>query len=87
MGRVEEAINAHTRARDLHQQVGGAHGEATAWNNLGTALEQVRRFGEAIDAFARSMELFRAVGDNDWAAIAQQNIAEIQQGPGAHDET
>jgi tetratricopeptide (TPR) repeat protein len=45
--RFEEAITAHTQARDIYRDLGDRHGEGTAWNNLGNALQEVRRFEEA----------------------------------------
>ncbi|MEU0487590.1 tetratricopeptide repeat protein, partial [Nocardiopsis sp. NPDC006139] len=64
--------------RAFHQ-TGDSHREAVAWNNLALALRDMDRFGEAINAHTRSVELFRTVGDNGRAAAAQESIIEIQQ--------
>ncbi|MGY1581120.1 ATP-binding protein [Streptomyces sp. MN13] len=73
-GRVEEAIDAGTRARDLHQTAGNRHGEATAWSNLGLALQGAGRVEEAIDADAHARDLHRATGDLHGEAIAWSNL-------------
>ena len=73
-GQVEEAVEAHTRARDLCQAVGDRHGEAFAWNNLGGALRRAGRGAEAIEAHTRARELFQAVGDRHGEARAWHGL-------------
>ncbi|MFB7083094.1 tetratricopeptide repeat protein, partial [Streptomyces sp. NPDC056308] len=46
-----------------YQQTGDTHSEATAWNNLGTALREVRRFDKAIDAGERAAAMLVVEGD------------------------
>ncbi|CAL9563264.1 Regulatory protein AfsR [Streptomyces sp. enrichment culture] len=73
-GRSEEAIDAHTHARDLLQAAGNSPLEAIAWNNLGTALQSAGRTKEAIDAHTHASDLFRAAGDSAREAIAWNNL-------------
>ncbi|WP_405911047.1 tetratricopeptide repeat protein [Streptomyces sp. NBC_00828] len=73
-GRVTEAIDAHTRSRDLHQTAGDYPREAVAWGNLGTALREAGRVAEAIDAHTRSRDLHQTVGDRHHEAIAWNNL-------------
>ncbi|MEU0742408.1 tetratricopeptide repeat protein, partial [Streptomyces sp. NPDC006134] len=73
-GRVEEAIDAHIRARDLFQSVGDRHREAGAWNNLGLVLRRAGRVEEAIDALTRARDLFQSVGDRHREAMAWNNL-------------
>ncbi|ELS56540.1 tetratricopeptide repeat protein [Streptomyces viridochromogenes] len=73
-GRVAEAIEAHTRARDLFRAEGDRLGEATAWNNLGLALRKADRVAEAIEAHTRARDLFRADGDRHGEATAWNNL-------------
>ncbi|MFH8935095.1 tetratricopeptide repeat protein [Streptomyces griseosporeus] len=73
-GRVEEAIDAHTRARDLFQAAGNRHAEAMAWNNLGLALQKAGRVEEAIDAHTRDLDLCQAAGDRHNEAMAWDNL-------------
>ncbi|GAA2655451.1 ATP-binding protein [Streptomyces vastus] len=73
-GRVEEAIDAHTRARDLYQAAGDHHREPHAWNNLGSALREAGRVEEAIDAHTRARDLYQAAGDHHREAHAWNNL-------------
>ncbi|WP_405974067.1 tetratricopeptide repeat protein [Streptomyces sp. NBC_00988] len=74
VGRVEEAIDAHVRARTLFQVSGDRDHEANAWNNLGVVLREVGRVDEAIDAHTRARELYRGVGDRHGEAMAWNNL-------------
>ncbi|WP_405974071.1 tetratricopeptide repeat protein [Streptomyces sp. NBC_00988] len=73
-GRAEEAIDAHTRARDLFQTVGDRPREAVAWNHLGGALRETGRAEEAIDAHTRARDLHEAEGDRHREATAWNNL-------------
>ncbi|MFI6617844.1 tetratricopeptide repeat protein [Streptomyces sp. NPDC050528] len=73
-GRTEEAVDAHTRARDLFQAVGGRVGEAIAWDNLGIALQETGQVEEAIDAHTRARDLHEAEGDRHREANAWNNL-------------
>ncbi|MER6081890.1 tetratricopeptide repeat protein [Streptomyces sp. NPDC001833] len=74
VGRVEEAIEAHTHARDLFRATGDRHREATAWNNLGLALLEAGRAEEAVKAHTRALDLHRDVGDRHREAMAWNNL-------------
>ncbi|WP_405950658.1 tetratricopeptide repeat protein [Streptomyces prunicolor] len=73
-GRVMEAVEAHTRARDLYQAVGDRRREAGAWCNLGLALLEAGRASEGVEALTRSRDLCQAVGDRSREAIAWHNL-------------
>ncbi|MFF9758772.1 tetratricopeptide repeat protein [Streptomyces caelestis] len=73
-GRTGEAIDAHTRARDLFQAVGNRRGEALAWNNLGLALQYADRAEDAIDAHTRARDLYQAGRNRHLEAIAWNNL-------------
>ncbi|WP_405990737.1 tetratricopeptide repeat protein [Streptomyces sp. NBC_00986] len=81
-GRAGEAIDAHTRARDLFQAVEDHLREAMAWGNLGGALLQTGRAGEAIDAHTRARDLFQAARNRSSEAMSWDNlgIALLQTG-------
>ncbi|WP_406454493.1 tetratricopeptide repeat protein [Streptomyces sp. NBC_01622] len=85
-GRAEEAIDAHTRARDLHQAVGDRRSEARAWDNLGLALRPTGRTEEAIDAHTRARDLHQAVGDRRSEARAWNNLGNALREAGRVDE-
>ncbi|MEW1832745.1 tetratricopeptide repeat protein [Streptomyces sp. NPDC088196] len=72
--RIEEAIDAHTRARDLYQTVEDRHGEAGAWDGLGLALRETDRIEEAIDAHTRARDLNQTVEDRHGEAGAWNNL-------------
>ncbi|MER5530318.1 tetratricopeptide repeat protein [Streptomyces sp. NPDC002677] len=73
-GRAGEAIDTHTRARDLCQHVGDRHSEAIVWDSLGNALREAGRAGEAIDAHRRARDLFQTTGDRNSEARAWNNL-------------
>ncbi|WP_405844225.1 tetratricopeptide repeat protein [Streptomyces sp. NBC_01518] len=73
-GCLEEAIDAHTRARDLQQAVGDRLGEAVTWNNLGSALREAGRAGEAVNAHTRARDLYQIVEDRPREASAWNNL-------------
>ena len=73
-GRVAEAIDAHTRARDLHQAIGDRNKEAMVWNNLGIALRDAGQVAEAIDAHTRARDLHQAIGDRNNEAKAWNGL-------------
>ncbi|MGW0835631.1 tetratricopeptide repeat protein [Streptomyces prunicolor] len=73
-GRVVEAIEALTRARDLHQAAGDRRREAFVWNNLGLALRRAGRVEEAIEAHTRALDLHRAARNRHREAIAWDNL-------------
>ncbi|GHE09822.1 hypothetical protein GCM10010339_63430 [Streptomyces alanosinicus] len=58
-GRAEEAIDAHTCARDLLQAAGDRYYEAMTWTNLGNALRKAGRAQEAIEAHGTSLAIFQ----------------------------
>jgi tetratricopeptide (TPR) repeat protein len=73
-GRAGEAIDAHTRARDLFQTAGERVSEAVTWDNIGAALREMGRAGEAIDAHTRARDLFQAAGERLREASAWNNL-------------
>ncbi|SOD83603.1 tetratricopeptide repeat protein [Streptomyces sp. Ag109_G2-15] len=91
IGRVEEAIDAHTRARDLYQALDDVHGEASAWDLLGYALREVGRAGEAIDAHTRARDVYQAL-DNlqgeaeawDYLGLALRDVGRVGEAIDAH---
>jgi nucleoside phosphorylase/tetratricopeptide (TPR) repeat protein len=68
--RVEEAIDAQIRARDLQQATGNRRGEAEAWSNLGMALRKAVRLEESVDAQMRARDLYQSLDDRHGEAAA-----------------
>ncbi|WP_326720590.1 tetratricopeptide repeat protein [Streptomyces sp. NBC_00243] len=81
-GRVADAIDALTCARDLHQAVGDRQREAIAWGNLGLALREAGRVAETVDAHTRARDLYQAVGDRHREAMAWNNLGSALQEAG-----
>ncbi|GHG97959.1 tetratricopeptide repeat protein [Streptomyces lanatus] len=73
-GRAEEAIAAHTRARDLFQDIGDRGEEAGSWGNIGNALDGAGRAKKAIAAHTRARDLFQDIGDRRQEAWAWNNL-------------
>ncbi|GGN39725.1 hypothetical protein GCM10011578_086640 [Streptomyces fuscichromogenes] len=73
-GRVAEAIEAHTHARDLNQHAGDRRREAIAWNNLGLALRHAGRVAESIEAHTHARDLNQHAGDRRREATAWNNL-------------
>ncbi|WP_327435216.1 tetratricopeptide repeat protein [Streptomyces sp. NBC_01236] len=82
VGRLGEAIEAHTRARDLFQAAEDDHREASAWNNLGLAVRDAGRTEEAIEAHTRARDLFQAAEDDHREAMAWNNLGNALQEAG-----
>jgi tetratricopeptide (TPR) repeat protein len=91
VGRVDEAIEAHTRARDLRRDAGDRAGEAVAWDDLGCDLSMAGREEESVEAHTRARSLYRAVGDlrgegNTWnhVGIALLHMGGTEEAIEAH---
>ncbi|WP_405950656.1 tetratricopeptide repeat protein [Streptomyces prunicolor] len=85
-GQVEEAIEAHTRARDLHQGLGNRLREARAWHGLGIALGEAGRVEEAIKAHTRALDLYQAVGDRHGEAGTWNDLGVALEAAGRAEE-
>lgn len=81
-GRGAEAVEAHTRARDLFQAAGDGPGEAISWNNLGLALQVAGRAAEAVEGYGKALEVFREF--EDWYSTGDvlHNLALVHQAAG-----
>ncbi|MET8446498.1 tetratricopeptide repeat protein [Streptomyces sp. NPDC005209] len=84
--RIDDAIDAHTRARDLFHTAEERHREAIAWNNLGNALQSAGRTTEAIDALAHARDLYDAVEDRHGEAMSWNNLGIALRTAGREDE-
>ncbi|MEV1069760.1 tetratricopeptide repeat protein, partial [Streptomyces sp. NPDC050263] len=75
---TSEAVEAHTRARELYHAVGDDR-EMSAWSNLGNALMRLGRPAEATQALAQALELCRAKGNRHGEAIVLNNLGTARQ--------
>ncbi|MEU4568622.1 tetratricopeptide repeat protein [Micromonospora sp. NPDC023956] len=67
-------ITIATTARDIHRRRGDRQGEGQAWNDLGNAFRQVRRFDEAIAAHTTVLEICQQLGDRHHEGMAWNNL-------------
>ncbi|MGY0232144.1 tetratricopeptide repeat protein [Longispora urticae] len=61
------------------RELGDRHSESAALANLGLALQEVRRFEEAIDAHQRAAEIARELGDRHGEGAALNNLGSVLQ--------
>ncbi|MEU3663170.1 tetratricopeptide repeat protein [Streptomyces sp. NPDC032940] len=61
-------------AREAARLTGRRLDEATAWDNLGSALREAGRAEEAVDAHTRARHLYRDAGERDGEATAWDNL-------------
>lgn len=54
--------SASTIRLAIYRETGNRHGEGVALDNLGNALEEVRRFEEAITAHQEGLAIYRETG-------------------------
>ncbi|WP_345672852.1 tetratricopeptide repeat protein, partial [Streptomyces phyllanthi] len=54
---------------DLYQQTDDTHGQAMAWNNLGSACRNLERYAEAIKAGETAIAMLTQV--EDWARAGE----------------
>ncbi|MFC8424247.1 tetratricopeptide repeat protein [Streptomyces sp. NPDC057236] len=64
-------------AREAAQLTGDRLDEAIAWGNLGIALLDAGRTGEAIDVLVRARDLYQAVGDRHREGRAWNNLGTV----------
>ncbi|MDX3488416.1 tetratricopeptide repeat protein, partial [Streptomyces sp. ID05-18] len=62
-----------------YQQTGDTHGEAGAWNNLGSALQDLRRFDDALHALETARDLYQQTVDTNGEATAWNNLGSALQ--------
>ncbi|MDT9700642.1 tetratricopeptide repeat protein [Streptomyces sp. P17] len=79
VGRVEEAIDAHIRDRDLCQVTGDRHGEGMTWHNLAACLLDAGSAEEAIEAYGKALEVYQEFEDCYWAGHALVGLAFVHQ--------
>ncbi|MFI2511433.1 tetratricopeptide repeat protein [Streptomyces sp. NPDC018972] len=70
----DDLITVAEASREAARLVGDHHGEAIAWNNLGNALREAGRTGEAIDAHTRARDLCQTAGDHHGEANTWNNL-------------
>ncbi|MFJ5307848.1 tetratricopeptide repeat protein [Streptomyces sp. NPDC088350] len=86
MGRHEDAVKAHMRARDWFASLDDHHQEAIAWSNLSGVLTRLGRQDEALRAAHAARDLLEASGDFSMLVFQLNKIGEIHQSAGRRPE-
>ncbi|KQZ17926.1 tetratricopeptide repeat protein [Streptomyces clavifer] len=72
--RLQDLVVVRSLALDACRTLHDTRNEASAWNNLGTALRDLRRFDDALHAHETSRTLFQQTGDTHGQAMAWNNL-------------
>ncbi|MER6664637.1 tetratricopeptide repeat protein [Amycolatopsis japonica] len=79
-------ITLSETAIDATRTLADRDGEATALNGLGSALQDMRRFDEAIASHTEAAHLYRAIGNRHGEAKALLNLGGALLQNGSHDQ-
>ena len=82
----DDWIAVATAAREAAHRAGDRDGEAMAWISLGSALRDVGRVEEAIEAHVRARDLYQAAGDRHSEATAWTSLGSALRDVGRVEE-
>ncbi|WP_147281050.1 tetratricopeptide repeat protein [Marinitenerispora sediminis] len=71
---LSDQLTVATMARDIARAIGDLRNEADFWNNLGSALQDLHRFNEAIAVLQRARDLYQQIDDCHSEADAWNNL-------------
>ncbi|MFI6650925.1 ATP-binding protein [Streptomyces sp. NPDC050529] len=77
--RLQDHVVIRSLALDACRTLNNTRNEAGAWNNLGIALRELRRFDDARDAHETARNLFQQAGDTHGQAGAWNNLGSALQ--------
>ncbi|MFE9913494.1 tetratricopeptide repeat protein [Streptomyces clavifer] len=72
--RLQDNVVVRSLALDACRTLNDTRNEARAWNNLGNALRELRRFDEAHNAHETALNLFQQTGNTHGQANAWNNL-------------
>ncbi|MEV7554755.1 BTAD domain-containing putative transcriptional regulator [Amycolatopsis sp. NPDC089917] len=75
-----------TAALEIFRELGDIAEQGTALLNLGSALNWLHRFAEAVEPLREAVRLYESVGDDLSAAMALNNLADTFAGLGRYEE-
>ncbi|MFI1738157.1 tetratricopeptide repeat protein, partial [Streptomyces sioyaensis] len=75
--RMQDLVTVRAHALEACQALGDTANLGGAWNNLGNALGELRRYTEAHDAHQTALTLFQRTGDTHGQANAWDNIGSV----------
>ncbi|QNP69991.1 tetratricopeptide repeat protein [Streptomyces roseirectus] len=73
LGQPDRALRAFTRTLDWSALLGDKYQAAVAWANIGTALGNLKRYREAVDACGTAIELGAAL--EEWRIVGAAHFA------------
>lgn len=77
-GKAQAAYDAVAGTDEVFAQAGDMKRQAMAIGNQAAALEAIKKFDEALEAYERSAALFAEVGDNEMYSIVKQSAATLK---------
>jgi tetratricopeptide (TPR) repeat protein len=87
--RLQDLLTVRSQALEACQALGDAENLAGAWNNIGGALQDLRRYSESHDAYRTALDLFQKTGDTQAQAGTWTNLGstlqELKRYTEAHD--
>lgn len=76
-GDSDQALEFHSRALKINEEVGNREAEANNRMNMGLTYLNLSKSDEAIENFQKALEIFREIGNELGEAKALGNIAEV----------
>lgn len=86
MGRLDEALTAHTAAYTLRKKAGDCAGQAASLNNLGNVLLDRGDWAEAEARYRESLGHYRALAASDREAALENNLGNLAANRGDFSE-
>lgn len=76
-GEAQRALEIVKESPEIFAKAGDTRRQGMAFGNLGAALEALKRHPEAIEAYQRSAELLKQVGDGELRANVLQSLSAL----------
>ncbi len=77
-GRPQEALAAVEGTPEIFAEAGDVRRAGLAWGNLGSALEGLKRWQEAAEAYAQAAALLEEAGDREARVAVLQALSAVQ---------
>lgn len=76
---LTDRLTVAQHALDAAQHHGDRHGEGTAWDKLGLALQELRQFDEARRCLSEAAAAYADTGDTAAAQVVEQISIELRE--------
>lgn len=77
-GNPAAALQCIENTDQVFAQAGDLDRQAKALGNQATALDELKRYDEAMTRYQQSVEVFKQIGQNDMAALVLKRISNMQ---------